>query len=77
MGKLHQELSLAHVEGSGIQFCNKAPCCTFTFIFNFVDGLIENILGDMLHICNDIKVGLVNRVFLINKGKRKNIGTSI
>ncbi len=62
------------------KFCNKAPRqCTLTFIFNFVDGLIENILGDMLQICSNIKVRLVKKVFPINKGKRKinNIGTSI
>jgi hypothetical protein len=62
------------------KLCNKAPCqCTFTFIFNFVDGLIENIFGDMLQISGNIKGGLANRVFLINKGRRKinNINTSI
>jgi hypothetical protein len=30
------------------KFYNKASCYTFPLVFNFVDGLIENILGDKL-----------------------------
>jgi hypothetical protein len=58
----------AHWEAT-LQLVIRPPSCAFTFLKNFVSGLIKGILGDMSFFSNTINTKLVDKVFIIGKGE--------
>jgi hypothetical protein len=53
--------------GNGVQALKRGSKLPFTFLFHFVDSLVESSLGDKLQISNAINNSLVNSVFVSKK----------
>jgi hypothetical protein len=53
--------------GNGVQALKQGFELPFTFLFHFVDSVIESSLGDKLQISNAINISLVISVFMSNK----------
>jgi hypothetical protein len=53
--------------GNGVQALKQGFELPFTFLFHFIDNLVESSLGDKLQISNAINSSLVINVFVSNK----------
>ncbi len=76
---LSPKLGIYHTQGchhfmlweAVFKLWNKASSYTFAFIFYLGYGLVKDIFGDKLFFSTTINMGLVNKVFMVNKWNHK------